>query len=228
MGQEIVVIEQSILWPVVLYDERRRPDAICVHSNDVAPHRIAQCAADFFRSFLFSQRERGDMVVPSVVINGTTEREWKEKQNIQFGGAEMWKEYLCGKGVPEGHILSTNIAVHTGVEADEFVRMAKERGWETVVNVALPYHMLRCLLTMIKAMEKAQHYLDVFNLTFFIPSWMHHASRVLLGGTFEEGTYFDRIVGEHKRIRDYTQKGFCATRDEALTYLANRGTDKWQ
>ncbi|MEK7480988.1 MAG: hypothetical protein AAB604_02715 [Patescibacteria group bacterium] len=227
MGQgEIVEIAQGVLWPVVLYDEQQRPDAICVHSNDVGPSLIAQCAANLFHLCMFLQKRDS---IPLVVINGTTKEEWKKRQNIEFGGTEMWRDLMLTRGaVPEEYILSTNIAVHTGAEADEFVRLAKERRWKTVVDVALPYHQLRCFLTMIQAMRRARYYLDVYNLTFPISSWTHQARRVLLGGAFEEGTYLNRIFGEHDRIARYTKEGKCATLADALAYLAKRGTGAWK
>ena len=216
MGQEIVEIEQSVLWPVVLRDERSLPDAICVHSNDIEPKLIAEHAVEYY----FSCNHRK---VCYVVINGTTQEEWKEKQRVEFGGSQMWRELFARFGVPEKHILATDTAVHTGMEADEFVRIAKEQGWNSIAIVALPFHQLRCFLTMVTAMKKAQHYVGVYNLSVHGLVWHASAPRVVLGGSFEEGTNMNRILGEYDRIARYTKEGKCATLAEALAYLAKRG-----
>lgn len=223
MGQEIVTIEQDALYPVVLCDERPSSNAagaIFIFSRDDGEKEVTKLASVAWRTYM-----RVSKKIPFVVINGTTREQWKEK-GIEFGGTEMWRGLLKQEETPNEYILATGPAYHTGAEADELVHMAREKQWKASTIVAMPYHILRCFLTVIKAMEKAQHYLNIYNLTLPSLFWRKSAPKVLLSGTFEEGTRIDHILSEHARIKDYTEKGFCATRDEALIYLARRGKRK--
>jgi hypothetical protein len=230
MGQgEIVAIEQDVLYPVVLCDERlSSSDAIFIFSRDDGEEAIAKLAADCYRRL---RKNVLDLPLPKeislphdllFVINGTTQAEW-DRRGIKFGGTEMWRALLVKNNVRPTAILATGTAYHTGTEADELICIAKERMLKRVTIVAMPYHILRCFLTAIKAMEKAGHYLDVYNLTLPFLFWGKTAPKVLLDGSFEQGIRLDHIAGEHARIKEYTEKGFCATRDEAFAYLAKRG-----
>lgn len=114
-----------------------------------------------------------------VVINGTTRDQWRET-HIGFGGSDMWRELLNQEEVPDEYIFGTGPAYHTGAEADELVRIARERVLQVVTIVAMPYHILRCFLTTIKAMEKARHYLDVYSFTLPLLFWLLRQHYLLL------------------------------------------------
>lgn len=84
-----------------------------------------------------------------VVITGNNERV-KEFNDSYL--SEI-KEYFLSQGVPEKSIIIDNKALNTLDQANNVIKIAKEKKWKKLIIVTSPYHILRAYLTFIKQIK---------------------------------------------------------------------------
>ena len=102
--------------------------------------------------------------VEKIVLNGLTWKQCRDK-NLSYEGYEPWREKLIKLGVEEEHIVVMTASSHTGVEASNFLGLAKENGWGSLLISSFPHHQLRCFLTIVAQMQSLGRR-KVYNLTF--------------------------------------------------------------
>lgn len=200
---------------LVLCDSEKKSDAIFLHSRDDAENEMAALVASLYHHSL----------APFIVVNGTTRKQWEEVLHGDlFGGYELWKAKLFEYKVPEMAILPTLTAFTTVMEASRLVEMAQEYKWKSITISALPYHMLRCFLSVIKAMQfvDIEGDIAVYNRTLFSFDWRRDAPKLLVCGDIEKRDRIGHITGEYERIVNLSRRGEIATLEEMFAYLKRR------
>lgn len=94
-----------------------------------------------------------------------------------YPGADEWTKRLLALGVPEKQIQLIPFReplLHTLSEAFAMVRFAKERKWKQVVIVAPPFHLLRCFLSAVTAVQHEDTDLRVYCHAGVTQPWREH------------------------------------------------------
>lgn len=71
-----------------------------------------------------------------------------------WSGAWAYRKELLGWHIPEEVLFPTGPGAHTRAECDELIKLACERGWETIAVVSVPYHYARMLACLVGSMKK--------------------------------------------------------------------------
>lgn len=123
-----------------------------------------------------------------------------------YPGAPPWQKRLRELGVPDDKVVLipfTASVLHTLSEACAMVRFATERGWNRIIIVAPPFHLLRCFLSAITAVQLLNPELRVHCQVGITQPWGEravHSQKVVCG------LRKDLIVGELRRIKRYQRR----------------------
>lgn len=130
--------------------------------------------------------------------------------NWEYGSAPSGKlvPELEMAGVPKDMIIAEETAAHTRGEADATFRIAKEKGWTSLILVTTGYHRVRAFLTWLKAMHDADLSLK---LTLVCVEEFPE---------FKKGQEEETKKGEQERIRLYQEKGDVASWEEGVEYFS--------
>lgn len=148
--------------------------------------------------------------VGTIVLNGLTEAECRSR-NIAYLGFEPWYETLRECGVHDRCIHRMPASPHTGIESHNFLELATQMGWESLVISSFPHHQLRCFQTIVAQMH-TMGLRCVYNLTFDGISITYPMSKpvmsgkTVLGSGDVEGRFEIHMEDEFKRIVGYAQE----------------------
>lgn len=212
----------------VLCDERAFTDALFIHSSQGDPEldTMELCEAFYYYTKNYNTRKK-------IVLNGLTAKQCQEL-NLAYCGYEKWREYFLSFGIKKGAILLLPPSKHTGAESENLLHLAKEKGWKSMIIMAYPYHLLRCMCQIVAAMEKLQIHLKVYAKTFRFREidWQRKMTRIVMNGAnvlgqgTVDGQMMKHIASELERVEKYAQEGGNFTRHatipELLKYLAER------
>lgn len=141
---------------------------------------------------------------PTIAIVGNA----NDRSYGSFPSREVRDEMLR-LGIPENSIFFEETAPHTRAEAERAMKLAKEKGWETILIATSPHHQYRAFLTFLKAMRDAGLELSLVNAVAPL-SWSEQtpwgARRALLPQEFD-------------RITEYQKKGDVALYEDGVEYL---------
>lgn len=142
---------------------------------------------------------------PKVVLTSSAD-------NWEYGSAPSSKlvPELTALGVSEEDIIWEETAPHTRAEADMTLRIAKEKGWKTLLIVTTEYHLYRAFLTWLKAVRDTGSEIDIVAAAVSGYPEFH-------GDTREEG-----LAREFERIKEYQEKGDVASFEEGVVYLSEK------
>ena len=171
---------------------------------------------------LFKFTRRNNSTFPILLIDNQTGSE------PGYPGAPAWKKSLNKLGVAESDIMLiplTETPFHTLSEAFTTVRFVQQKQWRKLVIVAPPFHLLRCFLSVVTAIQTLKVDLKVYCQVGITQPWYEYAVHSQ-GKT--RGKRKNLIVGEIRRIVKYRRKNnqsapLCST-DAALEYLEWRDT----
>lgn len=109
------------------------------------------------------------------------------------------------RGVPEEKIIIENRSRNTRQNAENAIKIARDRGWKSVILVTSPQHQLRAHLTFKKAGADLGYSLKVINYPVTGYSWFDRVE----GSRDPNKTYFRfwYIFSELYRIIKYRLKG---------------------
>lgn len=138
-------------------------------------------------------------------------------------GAVAYRAAMIATGIPndvtdEVPMEPTEI-LHTGIEADSVVRLAKARHYERLLVVSVPFHQERAFMSVVTAALREYPSLKVYSHPGVPQPWdetVTHSQGKLCG------TRAELIAEEQKRIEAYTAQGFLLPRSAILTYLRTR------
>jgi hypothetical protein len=138
-------------------------------------------------------------------------------------GYEVWRQQLLAWNVAEtcleGVAVSYDVILHTLSEAEAMVKQAKQRGYQTLLVVAPPFHLPRAFMTAITAALREYPEIQIYSQPGEALAWMGEA--VHSQGN-EKALRKDLIQGEAERIAKYQAQGDLAAYEEVLLYLNNR------
>lgn len=141
-----------------------------------------------------------------------------------YPGANVWKAELRGMC-----IMDTATALYacdavgrdgnswnTRTEADDFVRLARERAWKSAAVLCTPFHLLRVLCTLVQALDEVSYRLRLFPVTPRSISWtkpVYHSQGL------KQLPRIEHIKEEWERIPLYRKNGSVASFLNVLSYL---------
>lgn len=122
---------------------------------------------------------------------------------------EKIEKYLLDKGMKKNNILIESVSQHTRGQAEEVMKIVKERQWKSIILVASAFHQPRAFLTFLKAMKEQNLMIKVFNAPA-LHSWFTPSS--------VQSTRMELLQKEIEKIEEYQKKGHVATLQEAFEY----------
>ncbi len=151
-----------------------------------------------------------------VAIPGTGAE--RSPDTTTYQGCTAWRRTLEGLGVPTDEIvLVAGEGAHTRTEGDDFVRLAKERGWTDALILMNPHETLRVLLGLLVSFRLFAHPMRVRPVTPATTDW----NRVVYGSQGElRLPRAHHILEEARRVFAYQGKGDLASLDELDRYFS--------
>ncbi len=119
-------------------------------------------------------------------------------------------KYLIKKGIPKQKILVAPNGQNTYEEAEDVMKMAKEKKWKKIILVTSHFHQPRAYLTILMAMKKQNIKIEIINAPVRNSSWF---KKVFLGKNRME-----LLNGEFEKIKEYEKKGHLLSPREAIKY----------
>ena len=162
------------IFEKILLQEPQKVDAIVFLQGDQLD-RAPESASLFQQGF-----------APRILISGNNKlvgpNTRPEENDFELG---LLKEYLVEHGVPEAAILIDDQSFNSLGQATNIVKIAKEKGWQTLLVVVSAYHALRSFLTLLsQAKEQAWGGKKVMHAVQFpwdtIPSGRAKSAREML------------------------------------------------
>lgn len=138
-------------------------------------------------------------------------------------GAGAYRKAMIRSGIAEETIdevpMEPTEILHTQIESHALVRLARARGYESVIVTSAPFHQERAFMAAATAAMRGHPDLKVYSLPGKAQPWdevVTHSQGTLVG------TRAELIEPEHHRVERYTVQGDLACRDEVLRYLRQR------
>ncbi|WP_187263844.1 YdcF family protein [Pontibacter beigongshangensis] len=142
-----------------------------------------------------------------------------------YGGFRNWREKLLDQGIPDDSLVpvppvprDTGI-LHTLIEAQSVVALARERRFKSLVVTAAPFQQPRAFMTAVTVALQQYPALRIYSCPGQAMPWQEEV--VHSQGTVS-GTRAALIAGEVERIRLYQAKGDLASVPDVLQYLNRR------
>ncbi|OGG73760.1 hypothetical protein A3A40_01560 [Candidatus Kaiserbacteria bacterium RIFCSPLOWO2_01_FULL_54_20] len=118
---------------------------------------------------------------------------------------------LLKEGVPREAVILEEKSQNTRDQAVEIMKLARERGWKSIILVASHYHQYRAFLTFLKAMREAGLELALISAPVRDLRWWEKTGR---------GLRIDNFATELKKIDKYREEqGHVASYEEGIQYL---------
>lgn len=196
---------------LVLVDKRLKTNALFVHGSPAADDEIDAELLKLGVQMVKNEETK------SLVINGLTDEAcWPNGQRLAYPGSDTWGRTLNGLGFDD--YLKIPASKHTAAESDNVILLAKEMGWESVVIMSYPHHILRCMLQMVFCLTRAKSDLKVYARTLPTIDWQKVAEKGVLNSTPFSGTLVDaHIREEYERLIKYADKSGVAADGSKFT-----------
>lgn len=155
-----------------------------------------------------------------VAYNGGDGSPWdRSAPGVSWTGADYYANELQKLGVPADRLVPSGPAPHTREEANQLVILAKERGWERIGIITIPYHYPRVFCYLPEPFRAHGWRPDVFALTAPSTDWYLPMGASQGNGTTtpEEAAYDDAV-----KLSEQIGKGWAAPLDEVFDYLRSR------
>ena len=118
--------------------------------------------------------------------------------------------HLIRAGVPEQAVEVEEKSQNTWEQGIVMMKIAKERGWQSVIIVASHYHQYRAFLTFLRAMQEGGQKIVISNAPARDLAWFAEDA---------QGRRIDLLAGEFDRIEKYRTQGNIASYEDAISYL---------
>lgn len=178
---------------LVSNDVLQKADAIVILEGDLLERNVE--GARLYR----------ERFAPLVVISGGD----TSKRDYALPASEMLPD-LLEKGVPREAVVLEEKSQNTREQAIEIMKLAKERGWKSILIVATHYHQYRAFLTFLKAMRDSGLSL-ILTSSPARPKWFGENGR----GKKRIGILEDEL----RKIKEYGARGDVASFEEGIEYL---------
>lgn len=121
-------------------------------------------------------------------------------------GADWFREEFKQRKVIEERLCPTDAGLHSWSETDEFVKLAKGKGWTTAYVVTVPYHWPRSLSCLVGSMAKHNHQMKIWFATpLKVPDWNYPMEGSQ--GVLSDSTYGREAGDDVARLFSYWDKG---------------------
>ena len=141
--KEVLGTKGAELFSALLLQEPRKADAIVYLQGDQLDR--APKTAELYN------KEYAD----TIFITGNNNLIGRGKRNEENDfHLDTSKEYFIKHGVKEEVILIDDKSMNSKDQAVKIIQLAKERGWNTLLVVTSPFHILRAYLTLLKQVEE--------------------------------------------------------------------------
>ena len=136
-----------------------------------------------------------------------------------YPGWREWTSYLTTEwDIPEEHIAKTQgKGLHTRTETDDFVFLAKKRGWTDGFIISNQHEVLRVMLGVLKSFDHAGHRMNLWPLT---PTADWNQDIYGSQGQIPLPRAL-HISEELRRVGEYQKKGDLASFEELSKYYTN-------
>lgn len=124
--------------------------------------------------------------------------------------AEKMAEYLIKEGVDKKNIIIEGKSKNTREQAEEVIKIAKEKKWKKIILVASAFHQPRAFLTFLKAVKDFNIKLDILNAPAREKNWFLKTSLGI--------SKIELLEEEFEKIKKYAKKGHIISIKEALLY----------
>jgi hypothetical protein len=138
-------------------------------------------------------------------------------------GAVATRRAMIASGIPAGMIeevpMEPTRILHTLIECQKAVRLARAQGYQRLIVVSSPFHQERAFMTMVTAALREYPSLKLYSIPGTPQRWdevVTHSQGKL------RGTRAELIAEEQKRIEKYIAQGDLAPRETVLEYLRAR------
>ncbi|MDP7367710.1 MAG: YdcF family protein [Candidatus Pacebacteria bacterium] len=137
--KEVLGTKGAELFSALLLQEPRKADAIVYLQGDQLDR--APKTAELYN------KEYAD----TIFITGNNNLIGRGKRNEENDfHLDISKEYFIKHGVKEEAILIDDKSMNSKDQAVTIIKLAKEKGWNTLLVVTSPFHILRAYLTLLK------------------------------------------------------------------------------
>ncbi len=137
--KEVLGTKGAELFSALLLQEPRKADAIVYLQGDQLDR--APKTAELYN------KEYAD----TIFITGNNNLIGRGKRNEENDfHLDISKEYFIKHGVREEAILIDDKSMNSKDQAVTIIKLAKEKGWNTLLVVTSPFHILRAYLTLLK------------------------------------------------------------------------------
>lgn len=135
-----------------------------------------------------------------------------------YPGRERWKGFLQERlEVPHHCIWSTRgHGTNTKTEGDDFILLARKRGWKSAAVIMQPHQALRAMLGLVRSLEQLQYPMRIVPVIPQRVQWKKHVFGSQGQGGFER---YKHIAWEWERIPKYQANGDLASLQELYSYL---------
>lgn len=125
--------------------------------------------------------------------------------------AERAARKLRAAGVPARALILEARSQHTRGQAEEVLKLAKQRGWSSLILVASHFHQIRAFLTFLKCMRERKQRLVLFNapardLTWFDKTAWGSSRAQLLELELKKLTLYKRHVASFPTLLQYLKQ----------------------
>jgi mannose-1-phosphate guanylyltransferase len=124
--------------------------------------------------------------------------------------ADQMADYLIKNGVKKKDIIIEPNSRNTKEQAEEVMKILKEKGFKKVLLVASHFHQARAFLTFLKAMENFNMEITIVNSPARCLPWFENTT---FGKTREQ-----LLESEFVKIKEYCEKGDLVPVEKALKY----------
>ncbi|MBN2447723.1 MAG: YdcF family protein [Phycisphaerae bacterium] len=144
-----------------------------------------------------------------------------------YPGAAAWRAALADHGISADAVdevpTEPTEILHTLIEAQAVVRLARVRDYRRLVVVAAPFHQQRAVMTTISVALREHPRLRIYSRPGASQRWdevVTHSQGTL------KATRAELIAEERRRIEIYTAQGDLAERADILEYLRWRDQER--
>lgn len=182
--------EKEQFMDMLRNQELKKADAIVLLAGDLY-HRIPKVVQLFSEGY-----------APYVVLTSNAD-------DPAYGSLPAHKlvSELVKSGIPDKNIFWEETAAHTRAEADSTLRIAKEKGWTSLILVTTEFHQYRAFLSWIQALRDAGVDISLRVSPISELASFHNESREVA------------LAREDERILKYQEKGDVAKYQDGIDYL---------
>ncbi len=142
-------------------------------------------------------------MAPIIVVSGGLEDSLGSIPALEMA------DYLKKKDVPDDNIIIESASKNTYDQAQNVIKIVKERKWKRIILVASAFHQPRAFLTFLRAAKSYKLKIEIFNAPAKHP-WFEKKNLGL--------SRLKLLSREFEKIKEYQKKGHLSSIKKAIEY----------